>query len=595
MTVAANNDPCTSMLLEQIQVNIDKAQHSFVSSKSSAAEAAAHTYLVWLETMSPLSSKGNAAWIKGQIDDRNIEIKRHNADEKSLRKRAKDYLAGKHQEDDEGRAQLEVLVKLTDADWATRRKVSVDAKASANEFTTVVKFVLNFDRPADASVTSRFATVLEWIHARFEGVEVQDASQITDEIKSAGGFEVALVEQRNKDNLKQVKDDAKERAINVKAVTAMARNAVETSPAIASFDMRIKNAERGIVLLVGRYADGTVDVVDNLSVEREETDILLSHVSDDLLPSPSDNTDFIAHVLELGDLVTEGKVSDKTHEGTVAGVKLTEKRTLTLRPCGEQNAELTISAIHADSSAIIKATPEPTRVKLGKSDYPVVMETKCFRFLEKILRDRTSRFLTEITHNQEPESIDGNRADVPLSWVAQNNALTAEGHANGRRAFTWEDMTRQESRPLDVDNFKPQFNITVTAHQLRHLYQERLKIWLGKEKTQKPMTLHFHDSEMTYEIDGDDSLETACVGNILAPVKLEFRPRDLHGLVLKLTHQTCDKFEMSGDSGGLLCVSWSDHLGTYSVYMPTTNKDGGMQTRRIAPMQVLTSSGQAAA
>jgi hypothetical protein len=578
------------MSLELILANINKAQHSFVSSKSSAAEAAAHTYMVWLETMSSLASKENSTWIKAQIDDRNIEIKSHNAHEKSRRKQVKDYLAGKLIENDEESTGLAYLTKLTTMEWAARRKVYVDAKASANEFTTIVKFVLNFDRPSDASVTSRFATVLGWIHARFDGTEIRDASQIAEAIKAAGGFEVALIEQRNKDKSKEVEDDVKEREINGKAITEKAREAVQTSKAITCFDMRIKNIEKGIVLLIGRYANGQVEVVDDISVGSGEVESLLSHISDDLLPSASDNTDFIAHVLELGDLVAEGNATEKTHDGTVVGLKLVEQRTLTLLPYGKQNTELMISAIHADSSAVIKATPEPTRVDLGKAKTPMVMAGICFRNLEKMLNDRASRSLTEITANQEALSTDENSTQVSMSWVAKNSALIAESHPSGSRTFIWEDMTQQEGRPLDVDNFKPQFKVSVSAANIVALYRERLKIWHGQKKTHKLMTLAFRDDGMTYKIDGEESLETPCEGTIPVPVNLQFRPWCLHELLLKLTKQNTDKFEIAGDTGGLFCVSWRDHLGSYSVYMPTTNKNGRLETRRIAPMQVSPSS-----
>jgi hypothetical protein len=85
------------------------------------------------------------------------------------------------------------------------------------------------------------------------------------------------------------------------------------------------------------------------------------------------------------------------------------------------------------------------------------------------------------------------------------------------------------------------------------------------------------------------------VGTIDVPVVLQFRPRDLHDLVLKLTEQHARIFDVSGDESGLFCVSWSDHLGSYSMYLPTSTRDGRLQSRRVAPMRVSPSAKQLAA
>jgi hypothetical protein len=280
------------------------------------------------------------------------------------------------------------------------------------------------------------------------------------------------------------------------------------------------------------------------------------------------------------------------------GEKLVEERTLSLLPDGEENTQLVISALHADSSAVIKATPEPSRVSLGKTHVPMMMAGKSFRNLEKMLRDRANCRLTDIVADDGSVSAEGNSAQSAISWIASNSALIAEEHQNGRRMFTWENMTQHDSRPLDVDNFHPQFTVSVSAVDMLNLYRERLEIWHGKvdnKKIDKLMTLSFRETSMTYKVDGDQDLETSCVGTIDMPVVLQFRPRDLHDLVLKLTEQHARIFDVSGDESGLFCVSWSDHLGSYSVYLPTSTKDGRLQSRRVAPMRVTPSAKQLAA
>jgi hypothetical protein len=150
-------------------------------SKDSSIEAAAHVYIVYDETQSEHANPNAKDWMERQIEDRNTEIDEHNEKVASDRKRAKAFKAGTLSKDDlvntqpaneanrkeieEERARLTELAELTDEDWAARRKVRVGARKNTDDFTTIVKLVLNFERRADASVTSRFATVLEWIHA----------------------------------------------------------------------------------------------------------------------------------------------------------------------------------------------------------------------------------------------------------------------------------------------------------------------------------------------------------------------------------------------------------------------------------------------
>src|ERR1019366_6188876 len=92
-------------------------------------------------------------------------------------------------------------------------------------------------------------------------------SEIVTAIKDAGGFEMVLIEQRNKGEsggskgAEECEIEAEERKIIEEAIAAKAKEAVQTAPAIATIDMQISNANQDIVVLIGRYADGKVQVV----------------------------------------------------------------------------------------------------------------------------------------------------------------------------------------------------------------------------------------------------------------------------------------------------------------------------------------------
>lgn len=610
-TTISNNRAAHSITVDQIQDNIDKAHRCFVSSKDSASEAAAHLYLVWDETMSPHADADAKKWIDEKIEVRNKEFEEHNEKVVSDRERAKAFKEGtlnkydlansKPTNDtdrkavDEERARLTGLADLTDIDWMARRKILVKMQANSSPFTAIVKFGLNFDSPDHASLTSRYATVLEWVHAHFDGVAFQDASEIVTAIKGAGGFEAVLSLRRGNErdgtqeaNLR--KAGAEEAEITKAAIIERAKDAVHTAPAINTFDLKLGNTNQDIIMLLGRYSDGKVEVVDHIPLDEGEVDSIISRVSDDLLPPTNESTEFIAHVLALGDLVSEGKTTDIARDGTVSGPKLVEQRMFSLIPDREDNTELVISALHASSSVVIKGRPEPGRVSLGKAHVALMMSWEAGRVLQDKLGDRDSRRLIDIAATDDTASGDEHTPPNRMSWTVSNSALIAKKHQNGRRTFSWEDMAQHEYRPLDVDNFNPQFTVSVPAEEMVKLYRERLKKWseiADSKKLGKLMTLSFRNDSIIYKVDGDEDFTMSCEDAVDVPVALRFRPRDLHALLKKLSEQHARAFRVSGDDGGLFCVSWTDHLGSYSVYLPTGTNDSRLETRRIAPMRLL--------
>ena len=59
---------------------ISEARVSHQRSKDGAAEAAAHTYMLWLSTQSNQATKEASAWIKKEIELVNEGISTHNTD-----------------------------------------------------------------------------------------------------------------------------------------------------------------------------------------------------------------------------------------------------------------------------------------------------------------------------------------------------------------------------------------------------------------------------------------------------------------------------------------------------------------------------------
>jgi hypothetical protein len=131
--------------------------------------------------------------------------------------------------------------------------------------------------------------------------------------------------------------------------------------------------------------------------------------------------------------------------------------------------------------------------------------------------------------------------------------------------------------------------VNTSIDDLGKLYHLCLTTWKDTKdgtKNDKHMTLTFKDNEMTYEFPGKPSHTLPCAGANPVGVTMKFRPRDIHDLVLLLTQQHVDQVKVAGDSSGLLCVSWADNVGHYSVYLPTATSDHKLEHRRVAPMRI---------
>ena len=157
--------------LGTIQHEVAQARTAFTASKDSAAAAAAHAYMVWLDTMSSSATPLMREEVAKQIVALNEAIDKHNDAEAKLKDRVKRYANNtlkktdaaaiepttdaERKEVEAERAKLAALTSLSDEDWQARRKVRIERRNDASLFTEIVKYVLGFDRRADASVTSR--------------------------------------------------------------------------------------------------------------------------------------------------------------------------------------------------------------------------------------------------------------------------------------------------------------------------------------------------------------------------------------------------------------------------------------------------------
>ena len=297
-------------------------------------------------------------------------------------------------------------------------------------------------------------------------------------------------------------------------------------------------------------------------------------------------TALVRHVLALGELVTEGKETSQTVDGTQSGERIKEKRMYCLLPrapeleptlkTGGARCRVLISAAHAEAGVVVQAIPA-NGVDLGAPDSAMVMERKDVQQLSDALGQVGAAHIMKIQPDQT----------IGFAWVLENRALIEAERPNGRRSFAWRAITPENPKPLDMYSFRPQFLSRVGATEIRRLYNERLSAWIGSDgkKSRTLAALAFKDKGITFKVSGAEPLSIVCE-QIAEPVELEFRARDLYLIVRVLIEQPTDSFELSGDDAGLLRLSWTDATGEYSVYQPTAVSDSRLQSRCLAPLRV---------
>lgn len=280
---ASNSDPTDPVA--KTRADIAEVRRFHHTSNRSVIEAVARSFCIHLAAA---ANPNLRAWQESEIDGLNSEIEKHNDGLKLRRERAKSYAEGTLKKDDwvygqgNGDQEKEAIAKevtqlsqdasLSADDWATLRKVPIDQRDKANSYTRHTKHVFGFDREADAAMVSRYATAHSWIGDRPAGQTLQSHDDIVRAIDAAGGFEAVLRAQRNKNSGGGNSSGTgnSQPAVNIDDV----RDAVSTAKAMATVPVPLRHAE-GLVLVLGRYANGNLEVVRTIPMPDPELNKLL--------------------------------------------------------------------------------------------------------------------------------------------------------------------------------------------------------------------------------------------------------------------------------------------------------------------------------
>ena len=591
-----NSTPPRPMTVQGLNGRVKEARTSYMLSKDSAGKAAAHVYMVWLATQSDDASSAMKDWLIKQVEAANTAIENHNTAEDALKSRADKLKDGTLPGDDpavmavktpaEKKVQAEIVKQLgligglDKKALKARKKVSIVLADNDGTYNGFVRYVLDLALVGDTSTVSRYATVVRWIAARFKDEAPAGADEVSEAIKSAGGFEAVLDAQRDTEDGSAASSDGEDDSdIRKKALVEEAKAALKTAPAKATFAMDVGHAPGGIVALLGRIVDGKVEVVGQLPVAEDEVDATVSKFCDPAVLPTDASADFIANVIDLGGLVATGGKTSKTTDGKKGGVALQAERALSALPFGKGGVQLVVSARYASASVIVKAVPTSKQVKLGSMASPMSLSSDGQTALAKAISSPEDRRLVSVTSKAKSKA---------LTWVATDRALAAKSCANAVKSFGFEDVAMQPEKPLDVDGFKPQASVVIAATELRALDEARLEKWRkdkAADKTKRPVKLTFANGKLTYDIEKDVAMSVKVKGSKSGTCALNFRPRDICDVVAKLLATGAASFEVEADTGGMLRFGWSDKLGQYEIYLPTVTADKTLNPKRVEQMR----------
>ena len=548
---------------------LSEAQGAYGMAKNGAMKAAANAYMLYRLCA---HTDYDREWLTKQIAERNKAIKAYNADIATRQKDAATYRDAKVN-DPNAVASAQVLAdeRLSKAEWAELKKVSIDQKAGAGGFTSICKFVFEFDRPFHASKVSRYSAALAWLHKEFRTQLVRDPQTLVDAMANAGGFEAVVSKRVTADDSSLNVSDAK--VIDAEIQKRIAE-AVNKAKAAGTVTLAPTHATGGLVVMVGRRVGGNIDVVSDIPLDEAAINNVLRYLDNAAMLPTKPETEFMSRVLNIGQLVNARGKSPSAPKDAEAGQLAPEQKLLTIVPDGKA-AKFVISSRHVTSSVVVHAWPgKVVSPNLTATTGPMAMKAGNLKFLEEQLRQRSSRLLQTLSMDSSPLKKDGTPAESMASWTLENEALVAAELDTAARKLYWTDMIKMERKPLDVDHFDSQFAVTVNLEHLTKIYEGLLvkfKTDAAQSKADGLLNLLIDPDRIVARYKGQDEVPVDFATGASRIFSLQFRPADLHGLVLKLTQLAVPDVVLSGNESGILKVSWSDDYGAYAVFLPTSS------------------------
>ena len=600
-----NNIQFSKFTAEDLQNHIRLANEGYSLSKSGTNHAVAHCKIIWLGTRSENAAKDQKAMATKAINAENAKIDVHNTAVDLLRSETKKYHADKLDKDHWTKsepktdadkkaiaariAQYEAHRNFTADQWSAMKLMPIDAKASASEFTEIVKWVLGLTSPDHRSIISRYAMVLSWLQTALKDTPIHSVDDIIAVLENAGGFEKALLEQRN---VKTGEDqDAKLEKTKREKTIERVKSVVTSAPRKTTIDLEPRFAHGDLVVMLGYSRGGKVDVIAELDTAPDEFNDIISRIDDeDLLPT-NDNCELVNRVMHLGELIRVGEILEGSNDDKDSGKPKKSERLMIVKPVGPDKSELIVTARHAKSSIVIHAYPKQPGL-LGVPKTASMLAEKAYDRVVRELKVRGQRTYINMDVTVDPVDDAGNAIASPMLWKLTNSALPEESKGWFNKVW-FSPVASAEHKPLDVDHFDPQFRFPISRKDLRGIYAHAFNNWAelkAGDKGKRTIKFEIKDTVVTIKNKDHDDYVITLDESVDGRYKMSFNANDFYGLLKSLLGHHIDHFMLTCDEAGLMQVSWDDSLCSYQIYVPTCNEQGKLETRRIAPMRIKSSS-----
>lgn len=611
ITTSAGPDNAPTMLAvtsTDLEDAIKKASTAYRSARENAAEAAATVYYIWFHACSVHASTENKRWYDTQFNKRRDEINSWNADldtkkekeEQDNKKKVKELHERKRKTNDPDRikevekqitAQQEASKKRLRA-LADQRKVKLEARADAVDYTEITKFVLELDKPKQSSQVNRFATVVKWIATKYAEEGRPSIEAIAKCILDESGFDNVYVLQQAIDGKPPKTKAAANTAASSKgdddearrAVVEHFRNVVAGAGALATLPLRQTREQNSLVALIGRVGKDGVTVISEVGMPAEKVlDLCVAHGDQTLLPGDA-GCEFLATALAAGKLVEEGNRISKGGDTK----EITRELSMLANTDG---ARLVISALNTPVAVVVHATPKLAASGLLPRPGWWKLVHEEVAALEQRLEDGVARKMVTLRADDTPREVTDKLLPSPFAWKTTVGPLAPKGNAAATFVHPWLAMSPRELTPLDIEGFSAAGTVTLSREDLMLLAKGKIANWLtnntkgAAEKKSALATVTISRSMLKVESVEEPDL-VPCGGNMRGTVSLKFRPRVLAKAIATLAELGTGDVQLSPDLRGALRMGFEDVHGSYDIYLPACDDDGAFQTARFCEIAV---------
>lgn len=595
---------------DELSLAVTSAAKAFGTASQNSALAAANIYYVWLHACSAIAQEPNSAWFTTQYKKREAEITSHNA---ALDEQKKQITAAEKKdvaalEDALGKVNDPDTVKTIKAKIATiratagnrrktltaQRKLPLNTREGANEFTSVVKFVLRADSPKQGAYISRYAKVLTWLKAKC-GLDAElTVDAIAAMVREEGGIEAIYDMQKNdgdgpaRDDGDEKPQESSENEVSNEAITDYFHSKVADAAPMAEINAAAitglgqggNGEDDDLVLLVARKGANSIAIITELAVGTEELLALCVKHHDQRLLATDAATEFVWTALAAGALVDDGKLYDG-NKNAVPSLSIV---------ADDGGAKLVVSPRHAKMGVVVHAVPKSgVKLALPMGQYGLYHEH--MQPLRHRLSNPIVRKMMVLAERRTARVVADDHLTTDYGWQVTQPMALNDNASNAPMDHAWVRMSPYGENPLDIDGFKPQGKVTLSRDELLRLDTDVLDKWKGGGKTaavdlkaKALVTLGYGKTTLTVTTTNTKH-EIVCTGNTQA-VTQYCRPRQLAELVAILLELRVDMVTLSPDKRGVMRVAFDTPYGIYAIYVPMADQNGKYDDARFEAINV---------